>query len=82
MIKLNQTASSNVTVLPEAQLTEVVGGRGHRGGHRRNNYRNCYDNNRRYDDCSYGYESKGCDDSYDSSYCYDDSSDYCERQYS
>ena len=87
MIKPNQTRSAIVNVLDEAQLEQVVGGNGHRGGHRKS-YRHCYEN-RRYNDCSNydgGYEGKGyCEDSYESDssdYCYNDKNDYCDRQYS
>jgi len=86
MIKLNQSSSANVNVLGEAQLGQVVGGRGH-GGHRRRNYDHCY-NNRRYNDCDNyggGYESKGSCDSYDSYDCYEenyDNYDCYDRRYS
>jgi hypothetical protein len=86
MIKLNQSGSANVNVLGEDQLGQVVGGRGHRSGHRKN-YNHCYDK-RRYNDCDNyggGYESKGCDDSYESYDCYEekyDNYDHCDRRYS
>jgi hypothetical protein len=75
MNKQNQSGSSNVNVLDEAQLGQVKGG--HRGGHRKYNYGHCYDKRRydhgkdnNYSDC---YDSKSyCDDySYDGG-CYDD----------
>ena len=81
MIKPNQTRGSNVNVLDEAKLEQVIGGRGHGGGHRKN-----YDKNRRYNDCyNYdgGYEGKGsCEDSYENYDCYSESYDHCDRKYS
>lgn len=64
MIKQNNSGSSNVNVLDEAQLGQVVGG--HRGGHRKNNYGHCYD---RYDYCKKDYNYSDCYDS--KSYCDD-----------
>ena len=86
MIKPNQTLSATVNVLDEAQLGQVVGGNGRCGGYRKN-YNHGY-KNRRYNDCyNYegGYESKGCDDSYESYDCYEDkydNYDHCDRKYS
>jgi hypothetical protein len=85
MIKPNQTTSANVNVLDEAKLEQVVGGHGHcGGGYRWKKYSHRYENRR--SDCSNydgGYEGKGyCEDSYDSSDCYEEKSDYCDRRYS
>ena len=82
MIKLNQSSSANVNVLGEAQLGQVVGGRGH-GGHRRRDYDHCY-KNRRNDCYNYdgGYEGKGSCDSYESYDCYEENYDRCDRRYS
>ena len=76
MTKLNQT--SNVTVVEEAQLGQVVGG--NRGCHRRYNY--CYDRRRDYCDYNDSDYSNYCDydrDSDDNDYCYDRKRDrdYC-----
>jgi len=84
MIKPIQTRTATVNVLDESKLEQVVGGHGHRGGYRRN-YGHCFE--KRRNDCyNYdgGYEGKGyCDDSSDSSDCYEDNYDYgCERKYS
>jgi len=87
MTKPNLTLSANLNVLDEAKLEQVVGGHGRCGGYRKS-YNHRYEN-RRYDDCSNyggGYESKGyCEDSYDSSDCYEekyDNYEHCDRKYS
>ena len=86
MTKPNLTLSANLNVLDEAKLEQVVGGRGHRGGYRKN-YDHCF-KNRRYNDCDNyggGYESKGCDDKYEDKYdCYEDKYENygCDRKYS
>jgi hypothetical protein len=86
MTKPTQTLGTNVNVLDEAQLEQVVGGHGRCGGYRKN-YGHGY-KNRRNDCYNYdgGYESKSYDDSYDgydSDSSYDDNDKYgCERKYS
>src|SRR3954468_23982646 len=57
MIKQNQSGSSNINVLDEAQLGQVVGG--HRGGHRKYNYGHCYDK-KNYDYCNKDYNYSDC----------------------
>jgi hypothetical protein len=85
MTKPTLTLSSSLNVLDEAQLDQVVGGHGRCGGYRKN-YGHGY-KNRRNDCYNYdgGYESKGSEDSFDSSDCYEekyDNYDHCERKYS
>ena len=87
MIKPNLNLRSNLNVLGEAKLEQVVGGHGRCGGYRKN-YNHRYEN-RRHNDCyNYdgGYESKGySEDSYDSGDCYEekyDNYDHCDRNYS
>ncbi len=80
MTKLNQTSSANVNVLGEAELTQVVGGRGNRGGGHRNSWDNekhCEPRKRRDDNCGYGGGWGGgnkCEDRYEEKYedCYEE----------
>ena len=58
MIKLNDTGRSNVTVLPEGDLTNVVGGCGYRRSYRRRHY-GCWGWRRRYDSSHQGFEGHG-----------------------
>jgi hypothetical protein len=83
MTKPNLTLSSNLNVLDEAKLEQVVGGHGRCGGYRKN-YDHCYKNRRHNDSYNYdgGYESKGSDDSFESSDCYEEKYDHCDRNYS
>jgi hypothetical protein len=69
MIKQNNSGSSNVNVLDEAQLGNVIGG--HRGGHRKYNYGHCYDK-KRYDHCNKDYNYSDCYESKSYDYDYND----------
>jgi hypothetical protein len=74
MTKLNPT-SANLDVINDEQLTQVVGGHGHRN-HRREYNRYCHGRSERD---NYNYD-RGCYDSYDrgcyGSSSYGDSSSY------
>ena len=58
MIKLNDTGSSNVNVLAEGELTQVVGGCGYRRSYRRRHH-GCWGWRRRYDSGQHGFEGRG-----------------------
>ncbi|MEO8178388.1 MAG: hypothetical protein ABI895_06100 [Deltaproteobacteria bacterium] len=57
MIKLNDTGSTNLTVLAEGELTQVVGGCGYRRSYRPR--RHCWGWRRRYDSSHQGFEGRG-----------------------
>jgi hypothetical protein len=57
MIKLNDTASSKLTVLAEGELTQVVGGCGYRRNYRPRHH--CWGWRRRYDSGHQGFERRG-----------------------
>jgi hypothetical protein len=79
MTKLNETQSANINVLSETELTQVVGGRGHRGGgHRRDyEYNHCDSRKNRYDDCGYSGGYEGGYDGWNKR----DNDDRCEDRY-
>jgi len=71
MIKLNDTGSTNLNVLAESELTQVVGGCGYRRSYRRRHH-GYWGWRRRYDSGHQGFESRGfeggpgSEDSFDS----------------
>ena len=66
MIKLNDTGSSNVNVLAESELTQVVGGCGYRRNYRRRHH-GYWGWRRRYDSSHQGFEGRGFEGGQDSS---------------
>jgi hypothetical protein len=65
MIKPNQTSSANVNVLAESDLTQVVGGCGHRRNYRPRRH-HCWGWRRHGYGHEGGFQSRGSDDNFES----------------
>jgi len=65
MIKLNDTGSTNLTVLAEGELALVVGGCGYRRSYRRRHH--VWGWRHRYDSSHQGFEGRGFEGGQDSS---------------